>query len=84
VDERESGNFEMIELAEGLWVSPEHVTMVKHVDENKCLLFLVGQSALEGHILPYAASEVAEAINDELDGGDYVDEENQEGDEDED
>ena len=57
----------MIELVEGLWIAPEHVAMVKHVDENKCLLYFVGQSALEGFSLPYAASEVAEAINDHFD-----------------
>jgi hypothetical protein len=70
----------MIELAEGLWVAPEHVALIKKVDENKCLLFLVGQSALEGHLLLYDAAEVAQAINDELEG---YEEENIEGDQDE-
>ena len=54
----------MIELAEGLYVAPEHVAMIKSVDEDSCLLFTVGQSALEGHLLPYSASEVAEAVDD--------------------
>ena len=54
----------MIELAEGLWIAPENVGMVKKVDESSCLLFLVGQSALEGHLLPYSAEDVTQAIND--------------------
>jgi hypothetical protein len=52
----------MIELAEGIFIAPEHVSMIRQVDENSCLLFTVGQSALEGHLLPYPASEVAEVI----------------------
>ena len=54
----------MIELADGVFIAPEHVTMVKKTDENECLIFFIGQSALEGHLLPYAASEVAEVIED--------------------
>lgn len=54
----------MIELAEGIWVAPEHITLIKEAGKDQCLLFFVGQSALEGHLLPYAASEVAEAVED--------------------
>ena len=54
----------MIELADGIFIAPEHVSMIKQVDENSCLLFTVGQSALEGHLLPFPASEVVEAIED--------------------
>lgn len=54
----------MIELADGLFVAAEHVALIKKVEEDSCLLFTVGQSALEGHLLPYAASEVAEAVDD--------------------
>lgn len=53
----------MIELADGIWIAPEHVSMIKSAGENQCVLWTVGQSALDGHVLPYAASEVAEAID---------------------
>ena len=64
----------MIELVEGVWIAPEHVTMVKDAGDDKCLIYFVGQSALEGFTLPYAASEVAEAIDDSFcdDGDDDV------------
>ena len=53
---------EVIELEDGLFIAPEHVTMVKKVDENKCLIFFVGQTSMDGHELPYSAEDVAEAI----------------------
>jgi hypothetical protein len=56
----------MIELADGLWVAPEHVSVIKSAGDNSCVLWTVGQSALDGHVLLYAAGEVAEAINDAL------------------
>ena len=52
----------MIEIVEGLWIAPEHVTMVKDAGDDKCLIYFVGQSALDGHLLPFPASEVAEVI----------------------
>ena len=71
----------MIELAEGIFINPEHVSMVKHIDENQCQLFFVGQSALEGFVLPYAASQVAEALDDYFD--DTVDDDQDDSDQDE-
>ena len=65
----------MIEIAEGLWIAPEHVTMVKDAGDDKCLIYFVGQSALDGHVLPYAASEVAEVVNEALENVEYEDEE---------
>jgi hypothetical protein len=64
----------MIELEDGIYIAAEHVAMVKKVDDDKCLIFFVGQSAMEGFALPYAASEVAEAIDDSFcdDGDDDV------------
>ena len=44
---------------------------IKKIDENQCLLYTVGQSALDGHVLPYAASEVAEVVNDALENVEY-------------
>ena len=54
----------MIEIIEGLWVAPEHVALIKSGGDNSCILYTVGQSALDGHVLEYPASEVAEVIND--------------------
>jgi len=70
----------VIELAEGVWIAPEHVTMVKEAGEDKCLIYFVGQSALDGHLLPYPASEVAEVIEDSFcdDGEDVEDEPDEE------
>ena len=65
----------MIELSDGIFVAPEHVSLVKKIDENQCLLYTVGQSALDGHVLPYAASEVAEVVNEALENVEYEDEE---------
>ena len=56
----------MIEIAEGLWIAPEHVSLIKATDDDRCVLWTVGQSALEGHVLEYPAGEVAEVINEAL------------------
>lgn len=54
----------MIELVEGVWIDPFAVTIIKAISENKCALWTTGQSALEGFVFDYPASEVAEAVND--------------------
>lgn len=54
----------MIELAEGVWIDPWSVTMIKKIDDGKCALWTTGQSALEGFILDYSAEQVAEVVND--------------------
>lgn len=54
----------MIELAEGLWVDPFSVTMVKRISKSKCALWTTGQPGSDGHILDYPAEEVVEAIED--------------------
>lgn len=69
----------MIELAEGLWIDPFSVTMVKRISENRCVLFTRGQPGTDGHVLDYGAEEVVEAIEDALneveeDGEDVEDE----------
>lgn len=59
----------MIELLDGIFIAPEHVAMVKKVDKNKCSLFFVGSSAVDGgHLIDYPAEQVAEVITDYLDG----------------
>ena len=54
----------MIELVEGFWVDPFQVTVVKSISENKCSLWVYGQSATEGFVLDYPAEEVVQAIID--------------------
>ena len=54
----------MIELLEGFWCDPWDVKAVKIIDENSCSLWLSGQSATDGFVIPYAAQEVVEAVND--------------------
>jgi len=58
----------VIELVEGVFVTPEHVALVRKTDQGKCVLYTVGQGALDGHAIPYEAEDVVEAINDALDG----------------
>jgi hypothetical protein len=67
----------MIELADGIFVAPEHVAMIKAAGENQCVLWFLGQSALDGFVLDYPASQVAEVINDYL-GEEDVEEEDEE------
>ena len=65
----------MIELSDGIFIAPEHVSLIKKIDEKSCLLFTVGQSALDGHLLPYDAAEVAEVVNDALENVEYDEDE---------
>jgi len=59
----------VIELADGFWIAPEHITFIKRIDDNKCLMYFVGQSSLEGHVLPFEAGEVAEVVNEYFSDG---------------
>jgi hypothetical protein len=54
----------MIELVEGFYVCPDEVTVVKADGKKRCVLFVTGQSGLDGFALDYPAEEVVEAIND--------------------
>jgi hypothetical protein len=64
----------LIELHEGFFVNPDHVAVVKVAGKLKCSLYTPGQSATDGGFLvPYAAEEVAQQINDAIDEG-YSDE----------
>jgi hypothetical protein len=38
----------MIEIADGLYIQPCHVTCVKRTDEGKCAVFVSGQKAEDG------------------------------------
>ena len=67
----------MIELSDGIFIAPEHVSLIKKIDENQCLLYTVGQSAMDGHVLNYSAAEVAEVVNDALENVEYEDEDDE-------
>lgn len=56
----------MIELVDGFWVAPANVTVVKRIDEERCALWVVGQSAMDGFVLDYPAEEVVEALQDAI------------------
>jgi hypothetical protein len=68
----------MIELADGIFIAPEHVTMIRETDKDKCLIYFVGQSALEGHLVEYSASQVAEVVEEALAGEDFEEDEPEE------
>jgi hypothetical protein len=55
----------MIELVEGFWVDPWDVKVIKTIDEKSCSLWVSGQSATDGFVIPYPAEEVVQAIIDE-------------------
>ena len=54
----------MIELVEGFWVDPFEVKIVKKIDEKSCTLYVTGEGAMDGHVLPYPAEEVVDAVID--------------------
>ena len=57
----------LIELIEDeVYLRPDLVFMVKRVDDGRCVLWGVGQGALEGHVIDASAKEVVAAINDSL------------------
>lgn len=53
----------MIEIPDGIWIAPEHVTMIKPIEDDECLLFFVGQSALEGHVIHLPANDMKVIVN---------------------
>ena len=64
----------MIEVSEGFFVQPEEVAAVKSAGNGKSVLYLKGQSALEGFVIEGEAVDVAERVDEELE--EYDDEEN--------
>ncbi len=65
----------MIELLDGFFVNPHAVTVVKAIDEKSCALWVRGQSATDGFVLQYSASEVAEAVTDACEEVEYDEDE---------
>lgn len=52
----------MIEIYDGFFVNPWKVTVVKATEEDKCVLYVSGQSALDGFVVNRPALEVATDI----------------------
>lgn len=67
-----------VELVEGFWVAPESVTVVKKIDDDRCSLWVRGQSAMDGFVLDYPAEEVVEALHDAEYGDDDQEDEEEE------
>ncbi len=58
----------MIEIADGVFVQPSLVALVREVGDNKCALFTAGQSATDGgFLIDKDAVDVAEKLDDALD-----------------
>ena len=57
----------MIELADGFFVQPSEVAAVKSAGEGKSILYLKGQSALEGFVVEGEALDIADKVDEELD-----------------
>ena len=62
----------MIEITDGLFIAPEHVIAVKAASdgEQRCTIYLSGQSALDGFVVDYYADEVAEEVAESLEDDD--------------
>jgi hypothetical protein len=74
--------YRLIDIAPDLAVCPCPGMVVKKVDDDSCLLFTPGQSALEGFLVESPWEQVIGDLNDELERsveetGDYDDEEDE-------
>ncbi len=57
----------LVQITDNLWVRPEHVAAVKHVGDEKCAVFMVGQSAVDGNFLVERnAEELVEELDDAM------------------
>lgn len=52
----------LVEIYDGFFVNPWKVTAVKAPEKDKCVLYVSGQSALDGFVIDRAALEVATDI----------------------
>lgn len=58
---------ELIEIEEGLFIQPRKVMAVKTIEEDKCAVFMSGQSAVDGSFLVHRdAVDVADDVNSAL------------------
>jgi hypothetical protein len=54
----------MIEIVEGFWIDPWDVKVIKKIDETSCSLWISGQAATEGFVIPYPPEDVVQAVID--------------------
>jgi hypothetical protein len=70
--------FSLIEIDDGFFVNPFNVTVVKAADKKQCVLYVSGQSALDGFVIKRSALEVATDIVEEIREVDESDSEEEE------
>ena len=58
--------YRLIDISPDLAVAANHVAAVKRTDEDKCVVYLAGQSATEGFVVEAAWDQVVGDLNDEL------------------
>lgn len=63
----------MIEIVEGFYVDPFEVKIVKVINDKSCVLYVTGEGAMDGHVLPYPADEVVQAVIDAREEADDAD-----------
>lgn len=73
----------MIEIYDGFFVNPWKVTVVKAAGEDKCVLYVSGQSALDGFVVDRPALEVATDIVEAMQEDEKTDDDDVEEEEDE-
>ena len=59
-----------VQVTDDIFLDPEAVMMIKAIDKEKCLVFLNGQSALEGHIIEREALDLATELIEEMNDSD--------------
>ncbi len=74
----------MIEIDDGIFVNPWKVTLVKAADKKKSVLYVDGQSALDGFVIKRNALELAQEIMDGMNEEEDEEEKEEENEEDED
>jgi hypothetical protein len=60
----------MIEIQPDFFVQPCHIVAVKKIDNDKCTVYLTGQSALEGFTVERSAVELADEVDEALEEDD--------------
>ena len=58
--------YRLIDISPDLAVAANHVAAVKRIDEDSCIVYTVGQSALEGFVVEVPWDQVISDCNDEL------------------
>lgn len=61
-EDGDTGVRHMIELVEGFWVDADDIKVIKRIDDNKCAIWVTGQSATDGFVLDYPAESILETL----------------------